>query len=257
MFQQLTLREPGNLTLAGPQSTFKIAVAFPNMSWDAPLMWRDILCPALAMSVGTRLRIVMFFQMAHPLVFPNETSARAGCIWTGIFRIDIMSCGNVPLEIVICPEGGFMFAMLHCADERINVNIVEMCLEDISAPVGCFWATFVPSALPTRTPAVAHVLGVLLNVAFVLLNAIEHTQRRALRPIAPEIFDRDVLKIELRRPRRRWPRVNREKGICKIGWVEFKMEAQAAAAGIRIESWEQSRKLLVNPVSNPMAAVGE
>jgi hypothetical protein len=44
----------------------------------------------------------------------------------------------VPLEIVICPERSFVFAMLHRAYERINVNVIEMCLEEVSASVRCF-----------------------------------------------------------------------------------------------------------------------
>jgi hypothetical protein len=112
----LTLREPGNLSLAGSQSTFEIAVDFANMSRDAPLMKRNVLCPALAMSVGARLCIVMFFQMAYPLVFTDESSADAGCVGTYVFRVGIMSCGNMPLQIVVCPERGFVFAMLYCAN---------------------------------------------------------------------------------------------------------------------------------------------
>jgi hypothetical protein len=89
---------------------------FSNMSRDASLMKRDIICPALAMRVGARLCIVMMFQMAHPLVFTNETPAAAGHVGTRVFRVHIMGCGNVPLQIVVCPERGFVFALLDCAN---------------------------------------------------------------------------------------------------------------------------------------------
>jgi hypothetical protein len=121
-----------------------------------------------------------------------------------------MSCGNVPLEIVICPERSFVFAMLHRAYERINMNVVEMCLEEVSASVRCFRAAFMPSTFPTRGPVVAHFSGVMLNMGFVLLNAVECTKRKALRPIASKIPDRDLLKTNIPETKRGCAAVNLE-----------------------------------------------
>jgi hypothetical protein len=157
----------------------------------------------LAVRVRAKLCVVMSLHMAHPLVFSNEASARAGCEGTRVFRIDIMSCSNMSLEIVICSEGGFVFAILHSAHERINVNIVEMCLEEIPTSVGCFRTAFVPSTFPAGTPLAANLLSVVFNVTFVLLNAIEHAKRKTMRPIASKISDRNLRKINIRKPRRR------------------------------------------------------
>ena len=84
------------------------------------------------------------------------------------------------------------------------MNIVEMCLEEISASVRCFRAAFMPATLPAGAPVVANISGVMLNMVFVILDAIEDTKRRALWPVASKIFDQNLLKINIRRPTRRW-----------------------------------------------------
>jgi hypothetical protein len=98
-------------------------------------MQGDVVLPMLAMGIWAGLCLVMFFQMAQPLVFPLEPSApnRAGFEWTIVLCIDMMSSGNVSPEIVVCPKGSFVLAMLHCAHKRINVNIIDVSLEEVSA----------------------------------------------------------------------------------------------------------------------------
>jgi hypothetical protein len=67
-----------------------------------------------------------------------------------------------------------------------------------------------PSTFPTNGPVFAHVPGVMLNMGFVLLNAIECTKRKALRPIASKIPDRDLLKANIPETKRGCAAVNLE-----------------------------------------------
>ena len=110
-------------------------MGFPNMFRGAPAMQGNVVLPILAMGIWARLCLVIFFQMAQPFVFPLEPSAsnRAGFEWTIVLCIDMMSSGNVTPEIVICPKGSFVLAMLHCTHKRVDVNIIDMSFEEVSA----------------------------------------------------------------------------------------------------------------------------
>jgi len=102
-------------------------------------MQRNVILPILAMRIWARLCLVVFFQMAQPFIFPHEppASTRAGFEWTIVLCVDMMSSGNVTPEIVVCPKGSFVLAMLHCTHKRIDVNIIDVGLEEISAFVRC------------------------------------------------------------------------------------------------------------------------
>lgn len=106
------------------------------------------------------------------------------------------------------------------------MNVVEMCLEKISASVRCFGAAFMPGTSLARTPVFANVSRVMFNMAFVLLDAIKGTQRRALWPIASKISDQHLLKINIGGRKRRRATVGLEYWIGEIPG-ELKLCAQA------------------------------
>jgi hypothetical protein len=110
-------------------------MSFPNMFRGALAMQGNVVLFILAMGIWAGLCLVMFFQMAQPFVFPLEPSVsnRAGFERTIVLCIDMMSSGNVTPEIVVCPKGSFVLAMLHCTHKWIDVNIIDVSFEEASA----------------------------------------------------------------------------------------------------------------------------
>ena len=201
--------------------------------------------------------------MGRPFVLPHETSAsnRARLEWTLVLCIDMVSGGNVTLEIVICPKRSFVLAIIYCTDKRVDMDIVDMCIEKVSALVGRLRPAFVPGTSSIGTPIAANLLGVKLDVDFMFLDTVEFTKGRALRPIAPKVSHREITAIIYINPRSRRAIVDARGLVNRVPIAESKLRPKSHApvigkgTGETILAW---LRIMCFPVSHKVRLlVGE